>query len=422
MLKPNGAQVFPIGLDVGHDSVKLLQLQLRGKQLGVRASARRQLNGPRSTTGNLIPPEAAREIRGLIQAGTFAGRAVVTALPRQILHVKNIRLPQMPASEVAAVVQFESQNLFPFAAESARIEFMVAGEVRHGAELRQEVILMAAHHDEVDRYVEELHDLGLIIDSLDAEPCALYRGIERAVRRREDEQEIHVLLDVGMRATQVLIGKGRDISFYKRIDLGGSDLNQAVSQKLGIGLEEARMLRRRLWTGEDAQKRDSVRQAVMDATRSTMESIAREVALCLRYHSVTFRGQRTSRIRLLGGESGDPQLLAILNSTLSVRAEAGQPLFSVDCAAMHGFDPTLPSGEWAMAFGLALKRMPASYAALDGTSRKASAISDRLLTEGPGVAQASGKSEVVPAGEQVPLDDHFAAIRRATVDMEASHV
>ena len=167
----------------------------------------------------MISPEAAKEIQQLIRGGAFVGRSVVTALPRQIVHVKNIRLPQMPVSEIAAMVQLEARNIFPFASDSARVEFLLAGEVRHRAELRQEVIVIAARNNDVDGYVEQLHDLGLIIESLEPEPWHSYRGIELRVRRREDEQEIHVLLDVGTRATQVLIGKGRNIIFFKSIDL-----------------------------------------------------------------------------------------------------------------------------------------------------------------------------------------------------------
>ena len=49
----------------------------------------------------------------------------------------------------------------------------------------------------------------------------------------------HVLVDVGLRCSQVIIGKGHDISFYKPIDVGGKKFNEAVSRKLGISLEEA---------------------------------------------------------------------------------------------------------------------------------------------------------------------------------------
>ena len=158
-----------------------------------------------------------------------------------------------------------------------------------------------------------------------------------------------------------------------------------------------------------------------------MESIAREIALCLRYHSVTFRGQRASRVRLLGGESGDPQLLAILNSTLAVKAVAGQPLLGVDCAAMHGFNPAAPSGEWALAFGLALKRVPGSYTSLEETPRKSSAVSDpppteRTATQSTATGPTPARVEFAPPIEKLPQDNHFAEVRSASNAMEETHV
>jgi type IV pilus assembly protein PilM len=211
----------------------------------------------------------------------------------------------------------------------------------------------------------------LVIDSLDVEPCALYRTVDRFVRRREDEQEVHVLVDVGRRCTQVMIGKGRDISFFKSIEMGGADFNAAVSKKLSIEPDEARALRRRMQEQNGEGGSDTVRLAVTDSTRSVMETLTREISLCLRYHSVTFRGQRPLKVRVSGGEGGDQQLLSMLNSVLGIPAESARPMFSVDCGVMRGFDPRKPSGDWTVAMGLAMKRTAGNFAPMDGTPRSA---------------------------------------------------
>ncbi len=383
MFRLNRPQLHPIGIDIGHDSVKMLQLDVRENSLVVHASAQRNLeiSGPASSQpspAELISPQAAQAITELLSDGNFAGRAAVASLPRHIVHVKNLRLPAMPAAEVAAVVQFEARSIFPFDTTEAKVDFLIAGEVRQGTDLRQEVIVMAARYADVDRFVEQLHRTGLVVDSLDVEPCALYRTIDRFVRRREDEQEVHVLVDLGARGTQVLIGKGREISFFKAIEMGGADFNLDVSRKLGIRTDEARALRRRLWTGSDTDRPDTVRQAVLDATRSTMENLTREICLCLRYHSVTFRGQRPLKVRMSGGEGGEPQLLSKLHSSLAIPVEPSRPLYSLDCSTMRGIDRRDPSGEWTIALGLALKRVQGKFAALDGTPRAATPPAPRI--------------------------------------------
>src|SRR5205814_7718440 len=117
----------------------------------------------------------------------------------------------------------------------------------------------------------------------------------------------------------------------------GHQITEAVSRKLGISLLEAAALRRRLMEQQSSAaagagaatntsasaKRDPVAQAVFDATRGTMEELGREIALCLRYYSVTFRGQRPTRVKLIGGEASDPDLLASLQAALPIPADAG---------------------------------------------------------------------------------------------------
>ena len=96
-------------------------------------------------------------------------------------------------------------------------------------------------------------------------------------------------------------------------------------------------------------KRDPVRQAVFDATRSIMEDLAREISLCLRYYSVTFRGHRPNRVRLVGGEANDPQLQSILNTALPIPAEAGRLMSSVKLDRMKPADRRGSLSEWSVA-------------------------------------------------------------------------
>jgi type IV pilus assembly protein PilM len=365
------ADIQPIGLDIGHDSVKLLQLQANGNMVAVRAAASSAIESDPTKKSEASLDAAMAVVGRLMQNGGFAGRRVIASLPREIVHIKNLRLPLIPANELAAAIRFEARNIFPFDAETAHVEYVAAGEVRHGTDARLEVIVLAARMAEVDAFVERLDRLGLVVDSLDAEPCAIYRSVERFIRRRDDEQEVNVLLDVGLRRTQVLIGRGRELSFFKPVDIGGQRLNEAVARKLGVTVEEARALRRRTGAAMDADGAgdDSVRKAVFDATRGTMEELGREISLCLRYYSVTFRGPGPQRVRLLGGEAQDPNLGAVLGSVLSIPAEAAAPLSNLDCSAMKAPDREGAVTQWSTALGLALKKMTGRFAAKDGKPR-----------------------------------------------------
>jgi type IV pilus assembly protein PilM len=380
MLNFNRFNTQPIGLDIGHDTVKLLQLEVLGdspanRSVSVLAAAR-----------HAIPEEARKDpahrvelagevIQRLLAQQPFAGRDVVATLPRELVHVKNLRLPPIPADELTAAVQSEARNIFSFDVDDARIEFLPAGPVRQGSEARQEVIVLAARNADIDRYLQQLHRCGVVVKALDSEITGLFRAFERFIRRREDEQDVQMLIDIGARRTQVVIGKGRDISFYKPVEIGGLHLLDAISRKLAITLDEARALRHRLLDTEEISettvhpRKDPVRQAVFDATRSVAEELARELAMCQRYFTVTFRGHRPTRARLLGGEATDPQLQAIIQSSLNIPVEVARPLFNVDTARMRSVDRRGPMSHWALALGLSLRFVPGYFPARDGQPR-----------------------------------------------------
>lgn len=416
LIRLTRSQVLPIGLDIGYDSIKMLQLETVGQTLAVLASARQPI--PPAVRDN--PDERAAAVvdlvRQMFRNGRFAGRRVCVALPREMLHVKNLRMPLIPQHELAAAVKFEAKNIFPFDTDKAHVQILPAGEVRQGIDVRQEVIVLAAMHEDLNAFLEQLHRCGAAVESIDVEPCALYRSQERFIRRREDEQDVHVMVDVGCRRSEVVIGRGREISFIKGIDVGSHHFHEAVSRKLGITMDEARGLRRRLIeaapgpAANDLLKKDPVRQAVFDATRSTMEALGREIGLCLRYYSVTFRGQRPGRLRLLGGEAADPMLLGVLGAALAIPVEAGRPLFSVDTSRMDAADRMGYMSEWAQAFGLSLKLTQQQFAPRDGKPRDPAAPA----------GAATAAAEVIDIAKAIENSTPIDVIRRTDLPPSAN--
>lgn len=408
-------QSLPIGLDIGASSIRLMQLEVAGDGLRVVAAAREPMPPEAAsadiTTRCALAAEVAHE---MLSAGGFSGRRVVASLPRELVHMKNLRLPSMPPSELDGAMQFEAGNLFPFDVAQSTVRWLTAGEVRQGTEARQELLVLAVRNDDIEVYVEQLHRAGMVLDSLDFEPCALYRTVERFLRRREDEQEVHVLADIGFRRTTVVIGRGHDVNFIKSIDIGGQHLRDAVARKLDIASEEAGALRRRLAEeaasdANDPANPDGVRQAVYDATRGLVEELARELALCLRYHSVTFRGQRPARVRLTGGEASDPQIQQILAGALPIPVEVGRNIQNVDFSAMR---PTLRQGamsDWAVAMGLSLKGTQRHFAGTAGRSRT------EVAPPSDG-ASGGGEAEAVPTRAGPNADRPQSVAARALID------
>jgi len=197
--------------------------------------------------------------------------------------------------------------------------------------------------------------------SLDAEPCAVFRGFERFLRRREDEGVVSVLVDIGAQTT-VVIARGRDIVFVKMIPIGGVVFNRAVAECLELAVTEAVALRRRIGRpprragAPPDEDRQRVCRAVADAIRPHLEDLANEIALCLRYYSVTFRGSRPESVTFTGGETHNVDIPVSLGERLGVEVRPAEIFQSVKTDHLgQALDRRGTLAEWTTAFGLSLK-------------------------------------------------------------------
>src|SRR4051812_7899299 len=132
MFRLTRTQVQPIGLDIGRDAIKMLQLEVVGDSLTAVAGALKEYPAEaklQATSRMAMLPELLRQ---MLRQNPFVGRNIVTTLPREFLNVKNLRLPLMPEEELESAVRFEARNIFPFDTEEAQVQCLPAGEVRQG--------------------------------------------------------------------------------------------------------------------------------------------------------------------------------------------------------------------------------------------------------------------------------------------------
>jgi len=351
----------PIGLDVGSEGVKLLQLRRSGGKISVAAAAHSRF--PQNSSGPDSDPAAriqlaTQAVRDAISRGGFRGRNTVSCLRSDELAIKNVRLPHMPDPELTKAVVWECQERFGFAVAPDQVHYFNAGEVRQGPEVRDEVIMMAVSDETIQRHLEMLEQMQLRPLHVDAEPSALFRTYRRYLRRAEDASTVSVIVDIGLSSTKVIVARGRTVLLIRSFDIAGESLNQSVAKELGLSYGEAVNIRGRLRQSKAAASETpgQVELSVVDAIRGQVEALAQEIGLCLRYCSVTFRGLRPGQITLTGGEAYDSGLIKLLGECLDRPCEVGQPLRGVRLGrADMGGDRRGVLTEWSVVTGLALR-------------------------------------------------------------------
>jgi len=358
---------LPIALDIGADSIKMLQVRRSPTSWSIVGGGMARLACQAQQDPAAWRKEVVATVKDLRGKGGFSGRKVVTALSCGELAIKSVRLPSMPDAELREAVKWEAKERFGFDVAPDQLSYLDAGEVRSGNETAREVIMLAAPREVVDAHIALLADIGLAPEHIDAAPVALFRSFDRFLRRRADEQIVSVVVDMGCSATRVVVARGRQIVFIKSIDIGGRKFTEAVAAQFNLGYADARQLRVKkakelsgnlpspVASPQGKSAADSLDWNIHDAVRANVEALSSEIALCLRYCSVTFRGLRPAQVILSGGEAYDPFITAILGEHLSVECTLGRPLQGIAVNNTDLGGDRAAQAEWATCAGLAIR-------------------------------------------------------------------
>lgn len=347
-------KVLPIGLDIGHSSIKMVQLALCDEGVRILASDRAAIDSDNAAKDDARQCLITRTIQQLMTRGSFKGREVISALPPEKLRITSLRLAEAEMAQADRTLRKEAAHRFGLDPRVDAIHYILAGNVRQGDELKNEFILFATDDETIRSHVALLEGAGLQPRGIDAGPCALFRNFERMMRRQEDRERTIIFIDVGHRYTTVVFGRAGEICFVKQMAFGAARFAEDIAGKLGISTSDAESLRHKMCGNESVDA--ATRRLVVDTLHTTAERLASEISLCLRYYTVTFRGKRVERAVLAGGGARETALLDVMRHHLAIETEVAAPLRGFDMTRGEGHgDRHDLSAEFALAVGLSLK-------------------------------------------------------------------
>lgn len=349
----------PIGLDIGTGGVRLVQLRRRG--VNAEAFTAVRIEKRPSDHSEVALPESVRDsIRRRIESGDFVGRQCVMTFPDHWLSTRSVRLPVMPEDETDAALSLEAGERLGFDDQTiGEVSWVRAGRVRQGEDWREEIILVGVEQSLLAELVDAVSETGLHPIAVEPSFLALGRVYSRRHRRSADRENVRVGLDIGQKNTSVFVLRGTDVAFYKALRLSGSDFTKAVAERLDLSFEAAADLRRQRLRAGGQGFDESVDRTVYEASRPLIEELAKEAALCLRYFTVAFTGDRPIEVFTTGDEACEPHLAETLGATLRLDHRVGDPFEGITIGSRPRVGSTPGArAAWSAAVGLSLRGLP----------------------------------------------------------------
>ena len=329
-----------VGLDIGSHCIKAIELARDKYDHVITGYAQIE-----------VSHEAARQdaIAELMREARFRSKRVATAVSGKNVIFRYIQMADMSDDKLVQAVRLDADKYIPFDVEEVELDVQKICKVEdEKGKAEAKCLLTAAKKVVVADQAQLLIDLGLQPISIGVDGFALGNAWELAEEINpglQDPGRTVALVDVGATKSSINILHDGVSCFAREVPMGGQDLTNAITRRLGIESSQA----------ED-MKRDPGDQAgiVEEAMGQVVEDLGNEINLSFDFFENQVEGE-VEEVFLSGGSVLLPFLEESLEKIFEKRTRVWNPIEglkvksdNVDIDALNQSAPQL-----AVAVGLA---------------------------------------------------------------------
>ena len=374
-----------LGLDIGSNSVKGVELSRTGDRFSVTGYAQQEISGAGTLKDAIV---------AVLREGRFKSKQVVSSVSGRSVIVRYVTTPSMKPEELKSSMRFEADKYIPFDVNEVILDCAPLDDPTLSGKADMRVVLVAVKKEVVNEHVRILQDVGLFPYVIDVDCFALGNAfelaskdgvpvaaggleapsgddkatavttvaVESAVAEQAgsdtselgspmaslgEETEgakaasaapagaavdaavqplaagatVYALVDIGAQKTNINIMDGFNSYFTREVYIGGEDMTEAVAKFMGVSPLEAETVKR---NGEKEG-------AVLEAVTQTLDDLANEIFLSFDYFENQFETQ-IRKVYLSGGGSRLKGITGILAQTLGREVLLWDPLAGIDVA------------------------------------------------------------------------------------------
>ena len=319
-----------LGLDIGSQSIKLVQLEQTREGLVVRRAGSCPTPREALRNGAVVDTVAVAEaISSLLEALNVDAVTAVTSVSGPSVVVRQVQLPAMSEKVLWRSIQWEARNYVSFPVEDSIVEFQIISNGHAKDPGKMDVMIVACPREMVDSRVEALELAGLDPTAVEIEPFATMRSLVEWSGDAELGHQTVALVGIGAAYADISIIKDRSFVLSRVIPIAGNSFTEAIASALSLTPEEANTLKEnglQLVTSEEERATlDPMAQQASRAVEPLLEELTREITRSLAYYDYQQQQPEAReepgsvhRIILSGGSSKLTHLDRYFNAQINV--------------------------------------------------------------------------------------------------------
>lgn len=288
-----------LGLDIGTSSLKIAEIEERGKRITLNRFAILPIQYGLASGGDITDPAGlSTSIATALSMLKSRTKSVASGLWGASVIVKKITMPLMDERLVAEQIKWEAEQYIPFDINEVNLEHVVLKNRASGSET-MDVLLVAAKQDVIFRYVQSIQSSGLKLNTLDVSSFALancftynYGNIAGTI----------AVMDIGAGITNLVVLENGEPIFGRDLSVGGMNYTNDIHRMMGVSVDEAEALK------ISATMNQAAPAEVNSVMASSHETLLDEIRNSFEFFAATAGNSVISRIYLTGGSSFVPGL------------------------------------------------------------------------------------------------------------------
>jgi type IV pilus assembly protein PilM len=240
-----------VGLDIGTSGVRAAELTFGKGPATLQRFGQVALPQGAVRDGEVVDPQlVADAIKHLWATAKFSTKNVILGVANQKVIVRQVDLPWMPGDELRKSLGLQVQDFLPIPIEQAILDYFPISEVTaEGGNRLLRVLVVAASRDMVLTALDAVKRAGLRATQVDLTPFAVLRAlghVDEIGSAAGSVSGTEALIDIGAKVTNIVIHQNGNPRFVRILLMGGDNVTEAVSERLGVPFDQAVAVKQQL--------------------------------------------------------------------------------------------------------------------------------------------------------------------------------
>lgn len=344
-----------VGVDLGTNSIKLVQIEKTGDHWSVTRHGEAQTPEDTIKDGVVIDSEAVGEaLRQAMKEGKISATSAIIGVAGGSVIVRNVRIQKMPEATLRKSIRFEAGRYVPSSVEDSFIEFEIIGDAPDN---HMDVLIVAAPREIVKSRIEACSKAGLEVEIVDIEAFAMYRALVESEIGSEYNEHTVALVDIGATSTNVSVINKGVFAMTRSIPQAGATLTSALENYFKLEHEDAEKGKAQLDLKTLIDSEGPVDNPPLRVLQPHVDDLIREIRRSLNYYQSqqTDQGEPNPVTKLI--VSGGGARLAGIAEYMEFKLEIPTDTVGVfdNTRFVRASDDDEPGLELCVASGLALR-------------------------------------------------------------------